>query len=351
MPTLLPPIEIFRRGRQTAADGTVADFSDADLAAAAAAYDPALHQAPLVVGHPTHDAPAYGWITGLDYQCADGLLRGRPDQVDPAFAAAHQAGRLKYHSASFYRPDAPTNPKPGVYYLRHLGFLGAMPPSLKGLQPAQFAESAAADTLTIAFGETERPALAFAPTPIDAPREDLTPMGDTTAEFAERQAALDQQAAALTAREQTIAAREAAASAQAAALHLSGCVAFCEGLAAQGRILPVDQTPLARLLAEAPADDTAAHADFAEADRPQPPAAWLRDWLARLPVQVDYAERSPASPASSAGSADPAARFGAEFDRSPTLQAEFSDRASYIAFKKAEGAGRVTVSTKLTPGS
>ena len=43
-----------------------------------------------------------------------------PRQVDPAFAEAVAAGRYKKVSASFYQPNSPHNPVPGVYYLRHV---------------------------------------------------------------------------------------------------------------------------------------------------------------------------------------------------------------------------------------
>ncbi len=49
-----------------------------------------------------------------------------------------KAGRFKSRSASFYHPDNPNNPKPGVYYLRHVGFLGAQPPAVKGLKAVEF---------------------------------------------------------------------------------------------------------------------------------------------------------------------------------------------------------------------
>ena len=66
------PIQIFKPGTHTAMSGAVLAFSESDLAACAAAYDPAKHEAPLVVGHPKHDAPAYGWVKQLAF--ADGAL-------------------------------------------------------------------------------------------------------------------------------------------------------------------------------------------------------------------------------------------------------------------------------------
>ena len=132
------PIQIFKPGRHIAASGTVISFAESDLQASAAAYDPAKHEAPLVVGHPKHDAPAYGWVKGLSF--ADGL-DATPDQVDPEFAEMVAAGRFKKISASFYAPDAPNNPVPGVFYLRHVGFLGAQPPAVKGLRSPEFADA------------------------------------------------------------------------------------------------------------------------------------------------------------------------------------------------------------------
>jgi hypothetical protein len=136
----IAPIQIFRPGRHTAMDGSTISFSAADIAAAAAAYDPALHEAPIVVGHPRTDAPAYGWVQGLATGEGGGL-EATPSQIDPAFAELVRAGRFKHVSAAFYGPDAPSNPKPGVWYLRHVGFLGAQPPAVKGLRPVAFGEA------------------------------------------------------------------------------------------------------------------------------------------------------------------------------------------------------------------
>lgn len=132
------PIHIFKSGTHTAMNGTRMPFTAAELAACAAAYDPAVHEAPLVIGHPTHDAPAYGWVKSLTASQSD--LLAEPNQVDPAFAELVDAGRYKKISASFYLPDSPNNPKPGALYLRHVGFLGAQPPAVKGLKPVEFSE-------------------------------------------------------------------------------------------------------------------------------------------------------------------------------------------------------------------
>lgn len=132
-------INIFKPGAHTSMEGSRLSFSEADLSAAAAAYDPNLHEAPLVVGHPQHNLPAYGWVSGLSFSEETGL-EAEPNQVDESFSEMVNAGRFKKISASFYTPDSPSNPVPGTYYLRHVGFLGAMPPAVKGLRDAAFSE-------------------------------------------------------------------------------------------------------------------------------------------------------------------------------------------------------------------
>lgn len=134
----MKPLHIFKPGTHTAMSGVSFDFSEFDLAATVKAYDPALHEAPLVIGHPKHDAPAAGWVKSLSV-AAEGLI-AVPHEVDVAFAELIAKKSFKKISASFYHPDAANNPVPGVYYLRHVGFLGAQPPSVKGLRPIELAE-------------------------------------------------------------------------------------------------------------------------------------------------------------------------------------------------------------------
>lgn len=133
-------IQCFAPGSHVALSGEMLAFSATDLAATAQAYDPALHEAPLVVGHPSTDDPAYGWVQALAH--AGGKLEARPHQVNPEFAAAVNSGAYKKVSCAFWAPDAPGNPVPGVYYLRHIGFLGGAAPGVQGLRTPTFAGSA-----------------------------------------------------------------------------------------------------------------------------------------------------------------------------------------------------------------
>ncbi|EAA7373029.1 Gp32 [Salmonella enterica subsp. salamae] len=131
-------IHIFRAGTHTDMHGRRINFSDADLNEIAQNYNPALHEAPIVVGHPKTDAPSYAWVSGIKKD-RDGL-KAEPRDIDPQFAELVKNRRYSKVSASFYCPESPGNPTPGKYYLRHVGFLGAQPPAIKGLKQVSFAE-------------------------------------------------------------------------------------------------------------------------------------------------------------------------------------------------------------------
>lgn len=117
--------------------GETIEFSEADLRATAAAFSPSVSKAPIVIGHPATDDPAQGWVASLT-ATARGLF-ALPAQVDPVFAEAVSAGRYGTVSAKFYRPTDASNPVPGIWYLRHVGVLGAQNPALKGLDSPAFA--------------------------------------------------------------------------------------------------------------------------------------------------------------------------------------------------------------------
>ena len=132
----MEPIHFFRAGTHVAQDGREITFTEADLRSIATAYDPVVHEAPIVIGHPKTDDPAFGWVQSLEVR-ADGLW-ATARQVDGSFADAVRNGSFKKVSGSFYAPRTKGNPKPDGYYLRHIGFLGAAAPAVKGLQPVAF---------------------------------------------------------------------------------------------------------------------------------------------------------------------------------------------------------------------
>ncbi|MBF0334554.1 MAG: hypothetical protein HQL38_06400 [Alphaproteobacteria bacterium] len=146
----MQPIEIFKVGTHTSMSGHPFTFTAEDLAKVAAAYAPDAHKAPLVIGHPKLDDPAYGWVESLEVR--GGSLWAEVDGLDPDLVEAIKAGRYKNVSAAFYAPDDANNPAPGAMYLRHVGFLGATAPALKGLKPVAFADDGRA---ALVFGEID----------------------------------------------------------------------------------------------------------------------------------------------------------------------------------------------------
>jgi len=146
------PIEIFRAGKHRDSAGNTHIFTVQDVQDMATAYHSARHEAPLCLGHPEANYPAYGWVKKLT-STADGRLLMQADRVDSAFASVVKAGRYKKRSASFYPPHAPNNPAPGQWYLRHVGWLGAQPPAVQGLADVNFSTAASNDAVCLLWDE------------------------------------------------------------------------------------------------------------------------------------------------------------------------------------------------------
>lgn len=136
----MKPIKIFKVGKHTSMQGVTKEYTKDMLAKCVAAYNPQTHEAPLVIGHPKTEDPAMGWVDHLELS-DDGYLLAYPKQIDPDFAENVNSGKHNKVSASFYLPDSSANPVPNTLYLRHVGFLGAEPPAVKGLGTVQFSEN------------------------------------------------------------------------------------------------------------------------------------------------------------------------------------------------------------------
>lgn len=368
-------IEIFRTGRHTAMGGQTLAFGEADLAATVAAYDPALHEAPIVVGHPAADAPAYGWIGGLSVE--GDRLQASARQVDAQFAEVVKAGRYKRVSASFYTPDSPSNPKPGVYYLRHVGFLGAQPPAVKGLKPVSFAAAEEgvvefADGYALGalarllrglrevwigrFGQEDadkalpswdidqlaaqavldqQRQVAELPSPAPAFSEPDKEKKDVTEKPSAREAELEAENARL--REQTAAFAEAEAGRRRA-----DDVAFLERLEKEGRLLPANRALAAGLLGNlaagvGPEGRGAELVSFAEGRAAETPRDALRALLAAQPVAVDFTERAGGGqPPADADDPHALARAAVEFQEAEAKAGRSITTAQAVAHVRAQ---------------
>jgi hypothetical protein len=131
-------VEAFRAGEHTDADGVSRKWSPVDINNIAIQYNkasdpnnPERHVAPVVLGHPDDKGadPAMGWIDRA--KAVGDKLYLKLTELQPAFVDALKKGMYKTRSISLY-PDL---------NIRHLGFLGASVPAVKGLAPFKFEEN------------------------------------------------------------------------------------------------------------------------------------------------------------------------------------------------------------------
>ena len=327
-------IDVCRTGRWRDANGRDVDVTEAKLDGIVEAYgksDPA----PLVVGHPPLDAPAWGWIESV--RRTGDRLQAKFRDVAPEFRAAVEAGRYTGRSIALKGDQ-----------LRHVGFLGGRAPAVDGLSPTQFGSKAdetivlaetelAADTASavrmalrsmagLARGMRDRmiasdgidaanealpdwqienlnriaddlddadPATFAKPEPGKDPKpqaqEGNVTDKPTEAELAAQKATNDAKETELAAREASL---EAAEKANASAATLAAAERAIEPHVAAGRVLPAEKAGLAALMASLPQDD--ATIEFAapegEGVVQKKPREILDALLAALPARVDYRE-------------------------------------------------------------
>ncbi|RTL21739.1 MAG: hypothetical protein EKK55_15615 [Rhodocyclaceae bacterium] len=159
----LPEIKIFRAGRHTDASGNERTYTPEDVRRIAEVYNSqTAHVAPAVKGHPEADKPAFGWVQKLRYE--GGELFATFKEVAEEFAEELRAGRYKFRSIAHYPSGL----------LKHVGFLGAVPPAVKGLgEIPAFAD----DVCRVFFAE-----------------ESASPIADENQQQPNRKTAMDEQA-------------------------------------------------------------------------------------------------------------------------------------------------------------
>jgi hypothetical protein len=301
---IVKDVEIMRAGTHTSSSGDRVTFTDDDLEAIARAYNPQYSEAPVVIGHPVENGPAYGWVKALE--AVGGRLLATLDLV-PEFVEAVRQGLFKKRSASIYH-DLDGKGR----YLRHVGFLGAMPPAVKALSDINLAESQ--PSATFEFADKERPMswkekvkglFTQAVDEIPEAGAGITPIiisasveGDKGGvSFSEDQVLARERAAAEAAARK---AREEAQAefaeqmrqtleAEAARTHAAAVKAKIDALVSQGRVHPAwVASGLVEFASALPWRD-ADQAAFAEGGT-KTPHDWFLDFLEALPASVSLSE-------------------------------------------------------------
>lgn len=126
-PAVSEPVEIFRGGKQTDSAGKTKEWTAADLDQIVSNFD-AKDSAPMVIGHPKHDSPAWGWVQSLQREGDKLFARLAPTAKFREWA---DAGHIRNRSVKIVST-------PKGYKLGHVGFLGAAPPAVEGLEALTF---------------------------------------------------------------------------------------------------------------------------------------------------------------------------------------------------------------------
>jgi hypothetical protein len=268
---------VFRTGTHMDSEGRSRTWSAADLARMVAAYDPAHHEAPVVIGHPKDNAPAYGWVKGLIHR--HGILYADAD-LAPELEEMVKKGLFRKRSVSLYKDGT----------LRHVGFLGAAPPAVKGLADIQFHDG---DGALYEFGGPEGikekggKKMKFMDWLTQTARregvvlDDLPGAGET--DFSEAQRKKEEE---LTAREEKVRERETEA-------RKAAIASFCEGLEKEGRLTPAMMKAgmgMTAFLESVAAMETPI--DYGEGDGKarQTPLEFMEDFLKGLPRAIEFRE-------------------------------------------------------------
>lgn len=122
-------IEVFRAGKHTDSAGQSHTWSRDDLDQIVSNFD-AAQPAPLVIGHPKTDSPAWGWTASL--KRVGGKLLAKFSQVPEQLVSAVRDGRYRNRSVKLSHDGAKG------WRLIHVGLLGAAPPAVEGLAPIAF---------------------------------------------------------------------------------------------------------------------------------------------------------------------------------------------------------------------
>ncbi|MCH6567714.1 MAG: GPO family capsid scaffolding protein [Nitrospinae bacterium] len=287
----LVELEISRAGSYPQGEITMEDLEEI-----ARAYDPLLHEAPLVLDHAPpgeeHRGPAYGWVKELK-RLGDTLV-ARISQVPAELKELVSSGRYKHRSAEVYLDFQGTGKK----YLKRVALLGAAVPAVKGLEPITFTEGSpeAGPSMTVDFeqltqaeeedrmGTTNNERLEKLGEAEVAKVVEET-VAEVTKRFEEQLKEKDQEAATFKERAFRAERRAAELEESIAKLYAEAAetevAAFCEGLVSQGKATPAEAKDLKITLLALPDDEASLVTYSASGEEATPRARLMKTYEAR----------------------------------------------------------------------
>jgi hypothetical protein len=268
-------IPVFRTGTHTDSKGRTRTWTEADLDSIAQKYHPAHHEAPAVIGHPEDNAPAWGWVAGLKREGQ--VLYARLRDLVPEFVEMLRKKMFKKRSISLY-PDLT---------LRHVGFLGAAPPAVKGLEDVKFEEGKEALEIQLtpegaAFEEESQMTLEELKQKLEEAQRRIQELEGKEASFAEAQKHKDEELK--TARAQQVALQ--------AEIDRQRIRHRVEGLVKDGKLAPCFvEMGIVEFMAglEAVPEIQFSDKEGKPAEK-KTPAAWFEAFLDKLPQVVEFKE-------------------------------------------------------------
>jgi hypothetical protein len=139
-------VQIFAAGTHTDSKGQTKEWTTSDLDEMVANHN-AQDLAPMVIGHPKHDSPAWGWIGALKREGE--ALFAKFDKVHSKFIEWGEAGHIHNRSVKILKT-------PKGFRVGHIGFLGAMAPAVEGMEALEFAADAEGDTYEFGWADGYR---------------------------------------------------------------------------------------------------------------------------------------------------------------------------------------------------
>ncbi|MBF0516373.1 MAG: hypothetical protein HQK97_04515 [Nitrospirae bacterium] len=245
-------IEVFKTGVHRDSAGNVREWTEGDLDQLAANYNSRQGDAPVVIGHPKSDSPAYGWVNGL--QRKGNILTASLKDVNPDFQQMVKNGAFRNRSVAVNADMS----------LRHVGFLGATPPAIQGLKPVEFKDDGTAALIEFSIAQ---PVTDKQPD-VGRPRPDWQLKQSTGSEFAELN----------TLREKvTQLEREG---------RKKDFTAFCDSLVSVGKITPAQKPRIAEFMEIM---HNVGAFEFSE-DGNRPAVEAFKEFVSSLPTQVHMKE-------------------------------------------------------------